>query len=322
MSEEIINQIREANVGMLSVKTGSKWISQAKGRHDPDQLWKSLWHEGEVCCLFADSNLGKSIYAVQIAATIAQHRTVLYCDFELSDKQFQLRYSDNSHNAVAVFPEGFYRAEIDPNLMSEATDAGDFENSIINDIENAALQLGADTIIIDNLTYICNQSDKSDAAGRLMISLTSLKKRYGWSILVIAHTPKRSLNAPITQNDLAGSKKLFNFFDSVFAIGRSAKDSNLRYIKQLKVRSCEFEYDADNVLVADIRKIGCFLRFHEIGTAKESEHLASDDAKDWAGIEDKIIDYYARGYKQSDIADHLRISVGKVNKVIKASRNR
>lgn len=55
-----------------------------------------------------------------------------------------------------------------------------------------------------------------------MIHLNNLKKRYGLSILVLAHTPKRSMECPITSNDLAGSKRLYNFFDSVFAIGKSA----------------------------------------------------------------------------------------------------
>ncbi len=55
-----------------------------------------LWHEGEVCCLFADSNLGKSIFAVQMADEIARDQNVLYVDCELSDKQFQLRYDSSN----------------------------------------------------------------------------------------------------------------------------------------------------------------------------------------------------------------------------------
>ena len=78
---------------------------------------------------------------------------------------------------------------------------------------------------------------------------------------------------PITQNDLAGSKKLYNFFDSVFAIGKSAKDNSVRYIKQLKVRYGNYTYDADNVIVSAIEKIGTFLQFVNIGYAAEKEHL-------------------------------------------------
>ncbi len=81
-------------VGMFTIMTANRTIQDAKLRPDPAPLWMTLWYEGEVCCLFSDSNLGKSIYATQIAADIAQKQKVLYFDFELSDKQFQLRYTD------------------------------------------------------------------------------------------------------------------------------------------------------------------------------------------------------------------------------------
>ena len=77
----------------------------------------------------------------------------------------------------------------------------------------------------------------------------------------------------ITQNDLAGSKKLYNFFDSVFAIGKSAKNSSVRYIKQLKVRYGNYTYDADNVIVCVNEKVGTFLQFVDIGYAVEKENL-------------------------------------------------
>ncbi|MBQ8034110.1 MAG: hypothetical protein IJ267_03130 [Bacteroidales bacterium] len=51
-------------------------------------------------------------------------------------------------------------------------------------------------IIIDNLTYLCNSSDKGVDAGLFMMKLMNLKKQYGWSLLIIAHTPKRTLQAP------------------------------------------------------------------------------------------------------------------------------
>ena len=52
-------------IGMFTVKTANRAIKEAALRPNPDALWLSLWYEGEVCCLFSDSNLGKSIYAVQ-----------------------------------------------------------------------------------------------------------------------------------------------------------------------------------------------------------------------------------------------------------------
>ena len=248
IDEAIGNELQKAlsvqnaivtNVGIVTIKPAEQWSIEAKQRPNPKELWLSLWYEGEVCCLFADSNLGKSIYAVQIANEIAKREKVIYFDFELSDKQFQLRYTDENGN-LYKFPTNFLRAEIN---REATTDLG-FEDAVIQSIEDSAITTGAKVLIIDNLTYLCIASEKGDTAGSLMMRLMQLKRKHNLSILILAHTPKRPLCNPITQNDLAGSKKLYNFFDSVFAIGRSAKDSNLRYIKQLKVRYGAYTYDA------------------------------------------------------------------------------
>jgi len=244
------------HIGMFTVKTANRTIREAALRPNPDPLWMTLWYEGEVCCLFSDSNLGKSIYATQIASRIAERKKVLYFDFELSDKQFQLRYTDEA-GSLHQFPENLYRVEIN----RESLDVSNFEDAVISNIETAALRTGAKVLIIDNLTYLCIAAEKGDAAGILMFRLTGLKKKHNLSILVLAHTPKRPLSNPITQNDLAGSKKLYNFFDSVFAIGKSAKDNGLRYIKQLKVRHGDYTYDSDNVIVSSIEKPCAFLHF-------------------------------------------------------------
>ena len=192
------------NVGMFIVKTAYQTLEDAAQRPDPTPLWLTLWYEGEVCCLFADSNVGKSIYAVQIASEIAKSMKVLYFDFELSDKQFQLRYSDEN-GKLFRFPDNLLRLEIDP----ESLDVTNFEEALITNIENAAVQTGAKVLIIDNLTWLCSAAEKGDVAGQLMMNLMKLKKKHGWSLLVLAHTPKRPLTSPITQNDLAGSKKLY-----------------------------------------------------------------------------------------------------------------
>ncbi|SUP53142.1 Uncharacterised protein [Weeksella virosa] len=209
------------SVGMMNIKTANQTILEASLLPTPRALWDSFWYEGELSCLFADSNVGKSILAVQIADRIARTDNVLYLDFELSEKQFQLRYT-NEHGELYTFPDKLYRVSIDCNQLLDAN----FEEAIIGGIEQMAVQTDCKIFIIDNLTYLCCAMEKGDAAGRLMIQLNNLKKRYALSILVLAHTPKRSLDCPITSNDLAGSKRLYNFFDSVFTIGKSAQDGH------------------------------------------------------------------------------------------------
>lgn len=95
-----------------------------------------------------------------------------------------------------------------------------------------------------------------------MMKLISLKKRYNWSLLIIAHTPKRNMSNPIIQNDLAGSKKLYNFFDSVIAIGQSARDPGIKYVKQVKVRAGEYKYGADNGITYEIVGEGAMSTLH------------------------------------------------------------
>jgi hypothetical protein len=312
-ADQLAAEIPE-QIGMFTVKTANRTIKEAALRPNPDTLWLSLWYEGEVCCLFSDSNLGKSIYAVQIATSIAEKQRVLYFDFELSDKQFQLRYSDEV-GSLYQFPDNLYRVEIN----RESLDATNFEEAVIGNIEQAAVQTGAKVLIIDNLTYLCIASEKGDAAGTLMFRLMSLKRKYALSMLILAHTPKRCLSNPITQNDLAGSKKLYNFFDSVFAIGKSAKDNNVRYIKQLKVRYGNYIYDADNVIVSAIEKTGTFLQFVNIGYAAEKEHLKEQTDKDISQLAEKAKELISQGMSYRNAASELGVSLGKIQRIIKKS---
>lgn len=310
-AQQLVESVPE-QIGMLTIKTANYTIKEAALRPNPNALYLTLWYEGEVCCLFSDSNLGKSILAMQIAAQIAETRKVLYFDFELSDKQFQLRYSDEQGN-LNTFPDNLYRVEIN----RESLDVSNFEDAIIGNIEQAALLTGAKVLIIDNLTYLCIASEKGDVAGALMFRLMSLKKKHGLSMLILAHTPKRCLSNPITQNDLAGSKKLYNFFDGVFAIGKSAKDSNLRYIKQLKVRYGNYTYDSDNVIVSAIEKVGTFLQFVNIGHATEKEHLKEPSEKDVSQEIENIKQLSGQGKSIREIAKELNISKSKVGRILK-----
>ena len=60
------------NMGLFTVKTASSWIDQAKNRPIPQMLFGEFWFEGELCILYADTNLGKSILAVQIGNSISK----------------------------------------------------------------------------------------------------------------------------------------------------------------------------------------------------------------------------------------------------------
>ena len=303
------------SIGIMSIKTANRTILEASLLPTPRALWDSFWYEGELSCLFADSNVGKSILAVQIADRIARTDNVLYLDFELSEKQFQLRYT-NEHGETYTFPERLYRVSLDCNSLLEA----DFEEAIMGGIEQMALQTGCKIFIVDNLTYLCCAMEKGDAAGRLMIQLNNLKKKYGLSVLVLAHTPKRSLDCPITSNDLAGSKRLYNFFDSVFAIGKSAQDGGLRYVKQLKVRYGTFSHDADNVIIYEIEKVDAFLQFVFRGYSTEKEHLKKLGDNESSQRDCQILQLSRSGKSVREIASQVNCGKSTVSRIIQSNR--
>lgn len=315
------------NVGLFTIRTGNEWIAQAKARPIPKMLFDCLWFEGEICILFASSNQGKSILAVQIADAIslgqaikgfrleAERQKVLYFDFELSDKQFEIRYSAQYNNHYS-FDEYFLRVEMNSDA-DVPEGAGSFDQYIIHSIEQAVLLHGAKVLIIDNLTFLrTTEAENAKEASPLMKQLKALKKKYGLSILILAHTPKRDQSRPITQNDLQGSSRLMQFTDSAFAIGASARDNGLKYVKQIKVRNTAYAFDADNVVVCQIHKPHNFLHLDMVSYANELEHLRVISEKDAVGLNELIHELNQQGKSQREIAKELSISQSKVSRLL------
>lgn len=275
VSDGVNNMIKECeqleqntDIPFFVVKSANDTLLDSLREESPKPLWLSLWYEGQICCLFANSGNGKSIYAVQIGASIAQKRKVLYFDFELSNAQFSERYSDewNCYN----FPENFYRVAINADYLATKGMA-----DVIKEIEVTTLAANCDTIIIDNITWIAISTEKAEDAGKLMMRLMALKKIYGWSILLLAHTPKRDKQQPITENDLAGSKVLFNFLDSAFSIGQSQRGDDYRYIIEIKTRMGKKTYGRNNVILTQIVKEDNFTYQKSIGYSTEDAELGT-----------------------------------------------
>lgn len=298
-AELLIKQcnVAKENKGLFTVKTASRWIEQAKTRPIPKMLFGEFWFEGELCILFADTNLGKSILAVQIGNSISKgeyikgfmletsKQPILYFDFELSDKQFENRYSIKFEQHY-YFDNNFIRVEINPD--AEIPETQTFEHFLNHSLERSITETGAKVLIIDNLTYLKNETEKAKDALPLMKHLKALKSKYGLSILALAHTPKRDLSKPITRNDLQGSKMLINFCDSSFAIGESSNDKSTRYLKQIKARNTEIIYDTENVCICHIEKPYNFLQFEFLNYGTEREHLKQVSETEKTELESSI----------------------------------
>ena len=312
----------------FNIKPINEWINDAKNRPIPNMLFSELWYENEICILFADTNLGKSILALQMSNALSKGisiegfkmeitvQKVLYFDFELSDKQVENRYS-NQYSEHYVFSPNLLRVEINPEEETPPQ-FKDFDAFLCFSLEIAIVEHNSKIIIIDNLTYLKTETEKAKDASPLMKFLNSIKKKYNLSILVLAHTPKRDASKPLTKNDLSGSKMLMNFCDSCFAIGESTQEKGLRYIKQIKQRNTEMIYDTQNIIVCKIEKKSNFLEFVFVGYENEQDHLKPRNNKDQLN---EILELKKQNIPNTQIAERLGISEGAVRYTLKKVEN-
>ena len=308
----------------FKVRTGKEWMDEAKSIPIRKKLAGDLWFEGENAVLFADSNAGKSILAVQIADSIsrgvplnpleltADAQKVVYFDFEMESPQFYARYSIDGQNPYP-WNRNFIRVEINEDAQCPR---GNFTQFICDAIEVVMLRVGAKVGIIDNISFLNDELEKSKAATPLIKMLKAVKKKNGFSFLILAHTPKRLCTRPITKNDLSGSKQIMNLIDSAFAIGDSRQEINLHYLKQIKSRNAKYLYDKDNVLLCRIIKDSNFLRFEFLGEALEIDHLESPDPMSKEKLVEFIKREYPKGRSARSIAGSSGYSHTTVNRVI------
>jgi archaellum biogenesis ATPase FlaH len=308
------------------IKRAGDWLLDKTPNTIARRLFGDFWFEGELCILFADTNAGKSILAVQIGDSISRgervgnfaletdQRSVLYFDFELSSSQFINRY-DHGHYGNYRFNNNFYRAVLNPG-STKAAKFGNYEDYINNALENTIINTRPSVLIIDNITCLRHGTQAATGALTLMRNLQQLKNRYGLSILVLAHTPKRDTSKPITRNDLQGSKMLINFCDSAFAIGESQTQTGTRYLKQIKQRNTAEAHGASQVCLCQLTKPANFLHFVFTGQANEGDHLQRHTAQERLRLENHVMDLYEQGKAMRQIAAEVNLSGTSIHRIV------
>jgi RecA-family ATPase len=311
----------DCNDDLISVRRANEWLTNAKPLK-PKMLFDSFWFENELCMLFADTNVGKSILAVQLgnslctANPIGQFQlqlppsTVVYFDFEQSAAQFEARYTGVNH--AYQFSPNFFRAE----LNAAAGDVHNYLDRIHFTIEETIHRTKAKVLIIDNLTFLSKETERARDALAVIKFLKMLKSKYNLSILVLAHTPKRNRAKPITNNDMQGSKMLVNFCDSAFAIGRSSQDAEMRYLKQIKQRNVAEIYGEERVCLFKLEKSDSFIQFVPCGYGHEQNHLFAAPLVMTEEMRVQIINLAHQGVSNRQIGVRLGISRTTVGRVL------
>ena len=132
-------------------------------------------------------------------------------------------------------------------------------------------------------------------------------------MLVISHTPKRNPTEPLTENSLAGSKRIANFADSMFAIGRSTKGESVRYIKQIKTRMGILEHGIDNVLTGQVVQYDDGFLCFEPSVTCDERHLL--DTKSDSRLSE-VAQLRSEGLSIRKIAEQLGVSKSVIGRMV------
>lgn len=311
--DAVVEQAKEAveqkPTSFIRVERFDNYVNEGLKMEEPQELIRHVVVEHETTIFFGDTGIGKTTLSMQMAIEIAKTgKKVLYVNFELSQLQFSKKYPG------IQIPETLYIANIDYTLMHDVTD----QSSILAEIEKMAIEYETTVIIIDNLTNLCINSKDGGEAGNVMLRLNSLRLTHNWTMLILAHVPKRKAGDPLSLNDVAGSKNLSNFADNVIGLNRSKLGKDKRYLIQLKCRSRPIELDYKNVQELTLAMSDGYLHFEYGGFDEERVHLPrSRDEK--AELEADIVKELKElnGLSYRDIAEKLGTSLGTVQRVAK-----
>lgn len=289
--------------------TANQAMSKALALPDVKPLYKDLWYTGEIAFLFAETNVGKSIYAMQVAEYVARSGIkTMYLDYELSYSQFKSRYTNENGNPY-VFSNNLLRPDLS---VDKYCDSEMIKERFFRLLKFQA-QKGVKVFIVDNITYLCERLECGKFALAFMKELKQMQQEYELSILVVAHTPKRNVTKPLQADDLAGSKKLLNFADSSFALGKALDGTDTIYLKQIKTREGRKLYGEDNVIMYIIEKNGSFLRFTHIGYKEESK-LLQQNRRDNSHLIPLAYKMHLEGKSGRSIAKEFNVSEACIRK--------
>jgi DNA repair protein RadA/Sms len=316
---EIRKQLNEAEYELhkeepLLLRTMNQCIRDARLLPPSRKIFGILWQTGEVTILCGETGKGKSLLAMLIGIAISDGKlrklvdqemevtgTVLYFDFELSDRNILKRYDGY------CFSDNFYRVTINEKYLGDFILTNDFINYYVE-------KTGAEYVILDNIIALSLRSaEDGNVAREIMRNLKRLS-RMGLSVLVLAHVPKIPTGIKLHNNHIAGSKVLINLHDSAFFIAQSTENQNYRYIKQTKCRDGE---EMQEVIIVEINKKEGFVGFDFVRYDDEENHIGTNEEIENEKI-NEAIKLFEAGKTYRDISKLTGMKLSTLGRKLKA----
>ena len=215
----------------------------------PTYLIENFLIEEGVLLIASTDGTGKSLIASQLGYSLStgidyldfrvlKPSPVLHIQFEMEDGELQRRM-DLQEEWFKKYPA------LKPHFIAPRDDSDIFEDKwdkIDTTLQERDFRRG--TIIVDNLyTSTDLKLSDNDELKMLIKKINRIKGKHKIAIVLIGHFTKVDAGQPLDKNNIEGGKKLTNYVNNVFLMGKSTLNPDLRIGKLVKVRSGKSEIE-------------------------------------------------------------------------------
>ena len=211
------------------------------------QICEEILLENGTSSISGQSNVGKSILALQFAMSVAmgvpfltfnvpRPRKVLLVQFEMMDAHMKTRVDKCMAGMMANYPHKI-------SLLRDNLKITSMENiKIFTDqykaIEGNLMSGDFDVCVVDNLySSSGTQLHKNDALTQLMSRIDELRKEYQCAFMMISHHKKLEEKRPLEHSMVYGGSYFVNFLDNLVQVANTGRHNQLKVFKITKIRT-------------------------------------------------------------------------------------
>jgi RecA-family ATPase len=211
------------------------------------QICEEILLENGTSSISGQSNVGKSILALQFAMSVAmgvpfltfnvpRPRKVLLVQFEMMDAHMKTRVDKCMAGMMAQYPHkiGLLR----DNLLITSMENIKIFTDQYKAIEGNLMSGDFDVCVVDNLySSSGTQLHKNDALTQLMSRIDELRKEYQCAFMMISHHKKLEEKRPLEHSMVYGGSYFVNFLDNLVQVANTGRHNQLKVFKITKIRT-------------------------------------------------------------------------------------
>ena len=213
----------------------------------PVPIVESLLYEKDILGIAGSTNVGKSVFSLQLSTCIAmgvpfmtfnipRPRKVMHVQFELKDEGFARLIKVTSQTILEQCPVEAHRFE--ENCVFLSSGQRDLFTDKYDAIEANLRHTDVDVLVIDNLnTSVGVDVSKNEMAMEVLRKLINLKQKYNLAIIMVSHHKKIDIPAPIDISQMLGGSAYTNSLDFICQLANTKRADGVKVMKITKVRA-------------------------------------------------------------------------------------